>query len=231
MQTMVIRKKNSGISSAKANHLYWMGRYAERVFLALHMLKKHYDLMIDEDSEAYSNFCLRMGVENKYSSAEQFIDSYLFDESNNDSIINMLNRLKDNAILLREEITTETLSYIEMSINFMKTAKAEGKTFCDMQTITDYMLAFWGSVEERVWTPTVRRTIKFGKFVECADIQVRFGYDLTRIMNLYHRIKECVESDEDMYDEIKFLAFESQLEPDTYNKPTTLNYLNGIFTA
>ena len=35
------------ISATKANSLYWLGRYEERVYITLHLLRKCYDKMID----------------------------------------------------------------------------------------------------------------------------------------------------------------------------------------
>ena len=35
------------ISVTKANSLYWLGRYEERVYITLHLLRKCYDKMID----------------------------------------------------------------------------------------------------------------------------------------------------------------------------------------
>ena len=33
----------NAISATKANRLYWLGRYAERVYLSLHLLLKFYE--------------------------------------------------------------------------------------------------------------------------------------------------------------------------------------------
>lgn len=52
METRVINKVKCGLSTTKANRLFWLGRYAERVYIALHLLRKHFDLMIDEDVTA-----------------------------------------------------------------------------------------------------------------------------------------------------------------------------------
>ena len=141
MYQLTATKTNKGISTAKANRLFWMGRYAERVYLALHLLRKHYDLMIDQDSDAYKNFCTKIGIENKYLSGEDFMQSYLYDETNADSIINMLERVNDNAILIREEIMSESLSYVQMSISFMKKSKEEGRSLAEIQKITDKFVA------------------------------------------------------------------------------------------
>jgi hypothetical protein len=231
MQTRTLKKVNKGISTAKANRLYWMGRYAERVYLALHMLRKHYDLMIDEDSYAYNDFCYKMGIQNRYSSGEHFINSYLYDNENPDSIINMLELVNDNAILLREEIMSETLSYVHMSIFFMKSAKDENKILSELQVITDYMLAFWGSVDERITDSDTRKMIKFGKFVESADLHIRFGYTFDRIEGINIRLFESVDTESDLCDEINLLAYKNHMTFDRYQEPRALYYLNGLFTA
>lgn len=231
MYTLTATKMNKGISTAKANRLFWMGRYAERVYLALHLLRKHYDLMIDQDSDAYKNFCTKIGIENNYLSGEDFMQHYLYDETNPDSIINMLERVNDNAILIREEIMSESLSYVQMSISFMKKCKEEGKNLVEIQKITDYMLAFWGSIEERISNTDIRHTIKFGKFVESADLHIRFEYTYPRVNQIFGRIMETIEKDSYICDEIKLLALTNQMNPDRYNEPKTLFYLNGLFTA
>ena len=228
---MLSQKTNNAISAIKANRLFWMGRYAERVYLALHLLRRHYDLMIDEDGDAYKTFCSKMGIEDKYHSPEHFIESYLYDEGNPDSVINMLESVNDNAILLREEIKSETLSYIQMAINYMKNSKAQSKGLGSLQYITDCMLAFWGSADERICTANVRKTIFFGKFAECSDILIRFEYPLERIIGLFDRIKGCIDCGLEMYNEAQLKAYESQLYANSYKDIKTLSYLNAIFSA
>ena len=39
--------KNTIISANKANSLFWLGRYEERVYITLHLMRKCYDKMID----------------------------------------------------------------------------------------------------------------------------------------------------------------------------------------
>ncbi len=231
MKTITLSNKNTGISSIKANRLYWMGRYAERVYLALHMLRKHYDLMIDEDDTAYKEFCQAMGIANRYKSAEDFIESYLYSPENEDSILSMLEHLNDNAILLREEIKSETLSYIQLALNYMKSPKAKAKGLGHLQYITDCMLAFWGSIDERIYYTQARHIILFGKFVECMDILIRFDYPQDRIMNPFNRLKEYYNTDCKLFDKVQFSALEDQLYLENHKSYETLVYLNGIFTA
>jgi uncharacterized alpha-E superfamily protein len=231
MQAMVSLKKNNAISSIKANRLFWMGRYAQRVYLALHLLRKHHDLMIDENTEAYKDFCFQMGITDKYTSAEHFIESYLYDLDNPDSVINMLERLNDNAILVREEIKSETLSYIQMAINYMKSCKERTKGLGGLQYITDCILAFWGSADERICITPVRKTIFFGKFAESSDLLIRFEYPLDRLIYLNGRMKECIDCGLEIHNDIQLKAYESQLYMDRYRDSKTLAHLNAIFTG
>ena len=220
------------ISMTKANRLFWMGRYAERVYLSLHFFRKHFDKMIDEDSNSYFLFCEKMGITNHYSSDEQFILSYLYNKNNPDSIYSMLEKVNDNAILLREGIMSETLSYIQLCLNYMQTAKEENKTLSELQPITDYILAFWGSIDERILASDVRHIIKFGKFVESADLHIRFKYSFERINDINNRLFETINEDTGMCcNTEKLLAYQNQMTPEKYKETPALIYLNELFTA
>jgi uncharacterized alpha-E superfamily protein len=231
MQTLTVRKINSGISSAKANRLYWLGRYAERVYLTLHMLRKHFDLMIDEDKEAYITFCSRMGIENKYTSADDFTKRYLFDVSNPESVINMLESVKDNAMMLREEIMTETLCYIELSIAHMKKPEVQNCGIEGLQPITDYMLAFWGSIDERIVNNQIRHSIKFGKYLESLDLHIRFDYQFSRVDEIFNRMLDSIEKECYICNEMTLLMLKNQLNFDNYKNPKVLQLINDLFSA
>ena len=230
METMKKKKTNHSISIAKSTRLYWLGRYAQRVHIALHQIRKHFDLMIDQDETAYISFCNQMGITNKYSSSVDFMQSYLFDEKNPDSIISMLELANDNAILLREEITSETLSYIQLSISYMKHEGVKAKTLNELQRVTDYMFAFWGSLEERVMSSQIRHTVKFGKYLESLELHLRFNYPFNRIEHIYHRMLESMEKDPYIYNEILFLQLKNQITFDNYKEYKTISLLNSLFS-
>ncbi len=231
MQTLTKTKLNSVVSTAKANRLYWLGRYAERVYLTLHMLRKHFDLMIDEDKDAYITFCSKMGVENKYSSAEDFTKRYLFDSSNPESVINMLEGVKDNAMMLREEIMTETLCYIELSIAHMNKPEVQSCGIEGLQRITDYILAFWGSIDERIVDNQIRHSIKFGKHLESLDLHIRFDYRFNRIEEIFNRMLHSIEKECYICNEMTLLMLKNQLNFDNYKNPEVLQLVNGLFSA
>ncbi len=232
MQTPTARKINSGVSSAKANRLYWLGRYAERVYLTLHMLRKHFDLMIDEDKDAYIIFCTKMGVDkNKYTSADDFTKRYLFDATNPESVINMLERVKDNAMMLREEIMTETLCYIEISIAYMNKPEVQNCGIEGLQRITDNMLAFWGSIDERIVNNQIRHSIKFGKYLESLDLHIRFDYPFSRVEEIFNRMLDSIEKECYICNEMTLLMLKKQLNFDNYKNPEVLQLINGLFCA
>lgn len=222
---------NPSISTAKANRLFWLGRYAQRVYITLHLLRKNFDLSIDEDENSFRIFCQKMGIDDKYSSSEDFFQRYLYDESNPDSVINMLEKTKNNAMVLREEIMTETLSYIEMSISHIIYCKANCHVLNDLQQITDYMLAFWGSMDERVLNKHTRRIIKFGKHVENIDLHIRFDYPFSRVEGIYKLMVETIEKECYICNKENLKALEIKFTPDNYHNASTLALINSLFST
>ena len=94
------------ISLEKVNNLLWLGRYSERVYTTIRMFYIQFDKMIENDEDEYSEFCAKLNIPVIYSSNEDFVNRYLFDRENPDSVISNLLRAYDNAIVLRDEIGT-----------------------------------------------------------------------------------------------------------------------------
>ena len=154
------------ISLEQADRLYWLGRYAERVYTTIRIYAKSFDTMIDEIGDSYDEFCRMIDIPNIYSNKEEFNRSYPFDEDNPDSIISNLTRAYDNAIVLRESIGSETLSYIQLSIYEMQKAKVSDAPLIEMQRVLDNLLAFWGIADDLIDDERIRNIIKAGKRVE-----------------------------------------------------------------
>lgn len=113
------------ITIEKANHLYWLGRYSERVFSTIEFFMDYYDMMIDQDENAYHSFCSRLEIIDNYKDSDDFCERYVFDKQNFDSIISNLSRAYDNAVVLREEISSDTLCYIELPLKVLETRDKE----------------------------------------------------------------------------------------------------------
>ncbi|WP_296877352.1 alpha-E domain-containing protein, partial [Thomasclavelia sp.] len=107
----------SAFTIEKANNLYWLGRYIERVFISITAYQDIFDRIIDGDEHAYHDYCKQLDIDDFYLNDAHFVTSYLYDRDNPDSLISNLLRAYDNAIVLREEITSATLSYIQLACN------------------------------------------------------------------------------------------------------------------
>ena len=89
------------ISVEQAGHLYWLGRYTERVYTTLRIYSRSFDEMIDESRDSYQSFCRSVDIPDIYVSKEDFLRRYPFDPTVPDSIVSNLERAYDNAVVLR----------------------------------------------------------------------------------------------------------------------------------
>lgn len=227
--------KSDIISAAKANRLYWLGRYEMRVYLTLHQLNKCYDKMIDGKPDDYRAFWARLDAQNNYSTTEEFTLGMLYDESNPSSVISAQNYAMDNAILLREDIMSETLSYLEMSVALMRRCKLQNEeNLSQLQSVIDWSLAFWGSAEQRIQNYRALNLMMIGRNVENLDILIRFGYPFRRIMLAYASLKRYADGMDDILDDHimamldKLLTQEKFCLEDTEYKYTLIKYVNQM---
>lgn len=229
---MTSKNNNFALSPAKADRLYWLGRYSERVCIALHMLRKYYDEIIDnENSNGYIEFCSKMGIPCNYSNAYEFVHRYLYDTKSDVSIINMLERVKDNAILLREEIKSETLSFVELALNFMKRAGDENKGLYELQYVSDSMCAFWGAIEDKIFNIRSYDLIRVGKYVEKLDLYIRFGYSPERLANIMNRIDRLEALDAGLFNSDDVAELRRRIDEARLDKAETLEAVNNIYIS
>lgn len=181
------------ISVEQTDRLYWLGRYSERVYTTLRLYSNSFDVMIDEIADSYIEFCRMIDIPDIYGSKENFKKKYPFDETNPDSIISNLNRAYDNAIVLREEIGSETLSYIQLAIYDMNKAKISRAPLIEMQRVIDNILAFWGIVDDSIDSEQVRNIIKTGKRIERIDLYARLGITRKELIREINRLAPRIE--------------------------------------
>ncbi len=182
------------ISATKANSLYWLGRYEERVYITLHMLRKCYDRMIDSGKEDYDELWTRLDVNGIYRTTEAFSYGMMYDEKNIASVISAQTRAMDNAIVLREDITSETLSYLEMSMALIKECKKRREAnMTALQPIVDWSLAFWGSAEQRLRNHNALYIMTIGRNIENLDMLLRFEYPYGRIALGYESLLRYID--------------------------------------
>lgn len=202
------------ISVEQADHLYWLGRYTERVYTTLNIFQKKFDTLIDGMVDSYAEFCESIDIPNIYGSKEDFIKRYPFDAENTDSIISNLNRAYDNAITLRESIGSETLAYIQLAIYDMNKASKSKAPLIELQKVNDNLLAFYGTVDDQIDSENIRNIIKAGKRIERIDIYARLGAPKKELEKEVHRMIPRVERSGLEYDSQKLSRIRELVERD-----------------
>lgn len=200
------------ISVEQADHLYWLGRYTERVYSTLRFYFRRFDTMIDEAIDSYETFCESIDIPNIYTSREDFIRRYPFDADNPDSVISNLNRAYDNAIVLRESIGSETLSYIQLAIYDMNMAAVSKSPLIELQELLDHLLSFWGIADDSIDSEQVRNMIKAGKRIERIDLYARLGVPAEELVREVCRMIPRVERSGLRYDEEKIRQLRALVE-------------------
>jgi uncharacterized alpha-E superfamily protein len=200
------------ISLEQTNRLYWLGRYTERVYTTIRLYSKCYDTMIDHIDEYYEDFCRKLKIPNIYRDKEDFNARYPFDESDVNSIHSNLIRAYDNAIVLREELGSETLSYIQLAIYAMNKAKISRAPLLELQTVVDNILAFWGICDDVIDDDVVRSIIKAGKRVERIDLYARLQMDRALLQREFAQLGSRLERSGMPYDKSEYQKLARLLE-------------------
>lgn len=200
------------ISVEQEDRLMWLGRYSERVYTTLRLFCTTYDHLIDDEKQLYQEFCRMIDIPDVYGSKEIFREKYPFDEENPNSIFSNLDRAYDNAIVLREEIGSEALSYIQLAIYDMNKAKISRAPMIELQRVIDNILAFWGIADDMIDSEQVRNIIKTGKRIERVDLYARLGIDRKELIREIHRLAPRIARSGIAYDVDKMNTLKKLVE-------------------
>ncbi|MGN0144268.1 MAG: alpha-E domain-containing protein [Clostridium sp.] len=197
------------ISVDKANNLFWLGRYTERTFTTLREFHNYYDRMIDVDENIYRILCEKLMIPNIYTSKQNFIRTYLFDKNDINSIYSSMLKAFDNAVLVRNEISTDSLSYIQMALDKLQKSKESKMLLLDLLTVTDYLFAFWGSIYDNAGSDETKNIIDCGKYIERLDLYLRLSYDYSNICRVFSKLKKVLKEVKFSYNENNMMKIES----------------------
>ncbi|MBQ9673216.1 MAG: alpha-E domain-containing protein [Ruminococcus sp.] len=218
------------ITIDKIDHLFWLGRYTERVHTTLKYFLKGTDRMIDADPEYYAEFCKKIGIVNVYGSKEKFLQTYPFDESDPNSIITNLNRAYDNAIVMRDYIGTETMAYIQLALDDIKMAERGNSQSADLILVIDHLLAFWGCVNDMIDNEQIRNIIKLGQGIERLDLYLSLGNPSYEIIRVYRRMKQFLLKSKLRYDENVIYTIDNMISGSDFNYQSVKNLLRNLIT-
>ena len=200
------------ISVDRADRLFWLGRYTERVYTTIRLYSDSFDELIDGIADNYVDFCKMIDIPDVYGSKEVFEEKYPFDEMNPDSIMSNLVRAYDNAIVLRDEIGSEVLSYIQLAIYAMNKAKISNAPLIELQYVIDSLLAFWGIVDDDIDSEMTRNMIKVGRRIERIDLYGRLHHTQKELIRQVARLIPRVERSGLAYDRDNLMLLKTIVE-------------------
>lgn len=192
------------ISLDRADSLFWLGRYTERVFTTVKEFFDYYDRMIDQNEDAYKRFCMKLSIPDVYGSHENFVKDYILDEENPDSIISNMKRAYDNAIVSRDDVSTESMAYLELCLQAIRREKGSPAPVFELQSVIDDIYAFWGSIDDCVLDEENRNIIKCGRYVERMDLYLRLNHSYEEISKEFAKFSNRLERVRIGYDHDKF---------------------------
>ena len=218
------------ISVEQADRLYWLGRYIERVYTTVRMYNQGFDQMIDVfPTDYYENFCEKMDIPNIYKDMDDFFYRYPYDPGNPDSIISNLGRAYDNAIVLRESIGSEALSYVQMAVYGWSKAEENQAPPLEIQKLIDHILAFWGTVDDQIDEKQVRNILKAGKRIERIDLYARMGMEQDKLLREVHRLLPRVQESGLAFEESKLEKIVELVEADSIDYYALVHEVETIF--
>lgn len=163
------------ISLEHSDRLYWLGRYTERFFTTMKALGRQFDKMIGTE-HGYTDYLNCFGLPDIYTDNRDFIRRMLFDKSNANSAAYSLERAYDNGIVLREEISTDSLSFLQMAKDTITKAEQSSNVRLSLLPLEDIVYGFWGSINEHIYDDEIRNIIYIGKTIERLDLYIRLKY-------------------------------------------------------
>ena len=173
---------------SKENRLYWLGRYTERALFTIEFVGKAWDDSLDGRDVDYRDWCARLQIPGEYSGAGEFLESYLFDVDNPNSVPSSISRSFDNGVVLREVITSQALSYLQLAKNVMDAARELDAPALELQQVRDYLMAFRGCANESIDDEASRNTLKTGITIERMDMMLRLDLNLGKLAAEYERL-------------------------------------------
>ncbi|WP_303815955.1 alpha-E domain-containing protein [Acidaminococcus timonensis] len=176
------------ITVNQSDCLFWLGRYIERVYTTLRVYGRAFDQLLDGREDGYKEYCRKMGVPDIYTDREDFLKRYPFDPTIPDSLRSSLDRAYDNAILLRGELGSQCLAFVELTRYDLQQAETADAPMLPLRNLIDHILAFWGIVDDVIEAEQVRSILKTGKRIERIDMYARMQYDAKEVAHEIRRL-------------------------------------------
>jgi hypothetical protein len=117
--------------------------------------------------------------------------------------------------VLREELGSETLSYIQLALYAMNQAKISPAPLLELQTVVDNILAFWGICDDVIDDEVIRSIIKAGKRVERMDLYARLNMDRALLRREFAKLSSRLERSGMPYDRAAYQNLAGMIEAES----------------
>lgn len=165
------------ITASKADNLFWLGRYTERVYTTLVRFFPFYDRVMDTNVDAFRPLAEALDLPTDFEDFDAFINSFLYDKSDPNSVKFAVTAAFNNGVILRPELTSALVQYLELALGSIADAAAKNEVaenIFKQRDVADYMLAFWGGIENSPVDASLKALIFIGKYLERLDLYTRF---------------------------------------------------------
>lgn len=218
------------VTLSKQNRLFWLGRYAERVYTTVQVMLRQYDKLIDSSGIDYAAFCRNMGIPCPYECGEDFCRRYLFDGGDPNSVRASVDAMLGNGMVLRETISTPTLAYLQMAQSAMDLAARSDGPGVELQWVLDDIMAFRGSFDDSVEEETTRNITKSGFCVERISLILRLGWQPERLeRELQKMLNRLYKTDLPVNREALDLIDRCAMGGETVDRTSLLRSVEGLF--
>lgn len=215
------------ISLEKVDNLLWLGRYSERVYTTIKEFFIGYDRMI-EHPDFYVKYCEDFQIPNIYNDMSDFVRRYLKDTSDPNSIISNLYRAYDNCTVLRNEIGSQTMSYLELAVDDLNSIKDFDSFIIDLQSVLDHILAFWACLDDDVEDYETRNIVKLGKRLERMDMYLYLRKDKKDIVKAYEMLEHRLEKSNLPYNKEALVNVKIMLDNDKLDYAKAISLVESL---
>ncbi|MCR5725300.1 MAG: alpha-E domain-containing protein [Treponema sp.] len=219
----------------QVDSLYWLGRYSERVLSSLRVLMHVYDSELDTTFD-YADYCEKLGIYNAFSSLADFCRRYAFDRSYQSSLLCGAEAANGNAMMLRDIIGSDCLSYVELSLGAMREAAASEAPVLLFQRAVDCIMAFRGAVADTVQDRNALNIIRTGFGVERLDFYLRLAIHERTVLFESRRLTEAISCTDVACDSLQLAKITGSLcELDDFadraDKMILLQLIDSLFSG
>jgi len=209
------------LTPEKEYDLFMLGRYAEKVYLQIHNLCRCQELLDEGKPQEYAAYYERIGSSIRYNDKAEARAGLMYDSRNTESVLTSIENACKYAEGLDDVLIKYNKYYLDTTLALMKYNSNIGKDphLEDLQRAADLALAFWGSVDERIYDHELRSLLFAGKLVEHIVMSMKLHYKWYRVEEAFTRLLWIIKREDSIYDkrviaELEYLIIEPKYCPE-----------------